>query len=377
MQPLTSPPRDSLTAAQVTTLLQDAAGVTVDYGADLLDSSNVLLDDLSPDLSGGEVDRDCYATVHGTCKLSLSRALTWGRDRVRPWMTLNAGAVSARWNLGVYILTSPDTPVGETPQTWSATGYDLLYLLGQQITDAMQYAKGANVLTSVQAAVTAAGVASPVLLDGTASAKTLAADMTFIPTSSSVPTYLDVINALLKAVAYRGMWADQDGNLRSEPYLAPALRAPEWTFTADDVFTSLLGVSRTVSQDLWPVPNWWRFVQQGLTTAPSEGAGQYTVTTADTDPTSAASLGYTKAKWSWLNAADQASLQAQGDAVVATDRQVTKTYQATVSPFPAFGHMDVYQVTDTAAGGPLKVLNHQWTLPLDGTDATVTLDVIA
>lgn len=376
MQPLTAPPRDALTATQVTTLLQDAASVTVGWGLELLDSTNALLADISADCAGGEVDRDCYATVHGSCKLQVSRPLQWGAARVRPYMTLTTGSLSARWNLGVFILTTPDSPVGETPQTWDATGYDLLYLLAQPIRDAVQYPAGSNVLTSVQQVIAAAGVSSPVLLDGTATGSTLSADMTWIPASNKVPTYLDVVNALLQTVAYRGMWADEDGTLRSEPYLSPALRAVEWTWYADDEFRSLIAASRTVSQDLWPVPNWWRFVQNGLTKAPAEGAGQYTYQTPDSDPTSAAALGYVKAKWTWLDAATQTDLQAQGDAIVQADRQVTMTYKTNVSAFPAFGHMDVYQVVDPAAGGSYKVLGHSWALPLDGSDCAVQWDVI-
>lgn len=117
MQPLTAPPREHLTAEQVRDLLTGDE-VTVSAGLELLDSRNQFVADLSDDLASGKVSHDGRATVHGSCSLQIQRPLAWGRDRVLVYMTLSNAAVSARFNLGVYVLTTPQDKRGETPSTF-------------------------------------------------------------------------------------------------------------------------------------------------------------------------------------------------------------------------------------------------------------------
>lgn len=373
--PVTNVTTWPLTAAQIGVL--QAPVLEVDFGVETLDSNDVVTGDITADVVTGEVDRDNYATVHGTCKLDIVRALQWGAVRVRPYMVLQANGLAFRWNLGVYILTTPDRPVGESPATYSATGYDKLYLLGQLIGDTYSVAAGTDVLTAVAAAITSSGVGGQVNIDGTAAGKTLASDLVWPLDEQNQATWLRVINDLLATIGYRGMYADRDGALRAEPYVTPADRSPLWAFDADDELLSLVGFDRTETQDLWPVPNWWRFIQRGLATAPTEGAGQYTVATADDDPTSAASLGYTKRSVVFLDAADQDSLVAQGNQQVATDRQVTQTLDITTAPFPIAWHFDVYTYADSQLGGEVKVQSASWTLPLDGSDMTHKWEVVS
>ena len=106
MQILNAAPRAAFTTAQVTALLV-APDLSVDFGCELLDASLNLVSDISADVAGGTVHRDNYANVHGTLDLTISRALAWGRDRVRPFMLLSsatAGVTRCRFNLGVYLL---------------------------------------------------------------------------------------------------------------------------------------------------------------------------------------------------------------------------------------------------------------------------------
>ncbi|MDN4174739.1 hypothetical protein QWY28_17390 [Nocardioides sp. SOB77] len=128
MKPLVAPPRDHLDIADVRRLLT-ADAVTITSGLELLDTSNQVIGDISDDLVGGSVSWDNRAAVHGTCRLSIQRELAWGRDRVRPYMTLDDGRTNARFNLGVFVLMTPDEERGEEPITYEVTGYDLLSLL--------------------------------------------------------------------------------------------------------------------------------------------------------------------------------------------------------------------------------------------------------
>ncbi|GAW50620.1 MULTISPECIES: hypothetical protein [unclassified Nocardioides] len=128
MQSLTAAPRDGLTSAQVMKLLT-GDGVEISAGLELLDTQNRFVDDISDALveDGSSVSHNGRASaVHGTCSLVIQQALAWGRDRVRPYMVLSNAAVSARFNLGVYVLTTPQTKRGEEPVTYDVDGFDLL-----------------------------------------------------------------------------------------------------------------------------------------------------------------------------------------------------------------------------------------------------------
>jgi len=95
VQILNAAPRDAFTVAQITALLQSPA-LQVDFGCELLDGNDLFLSDISADVvaAGSEVDRSNYATIHGTCKLDISRALQWGRS---PGPPVPGTDVADRW----------------------------------------------------------------------------------------------------------------------------------------------------------------------------------------------------------------------------------------------------------------------------------------
>ena len=183
MQPLTADPRSSYTVAQIQNLIA-ASSLTVDYGVELLDASLNLVSDISSDVTTGSVKRDNTAVVHGTVDLTLSRQLAWGKDRIRPYMLLSspdAGVSKCRFNQGVFLLTTPTTPLRESPITYSVTGMDQLTLLQDNIGDTYAVSLGTNVITAVKTALTAAGITAPVLIDTTANASVLASVLYLLP----------------------------------------------------------------------------------------------------------------------------------------------------------------------------------------------------
>lgn len=366
MQPLA---RDGLSADAVRALLAGDS-LTVSAGLELLDSSNRLVEDISDDLTRGSVSRNCYGAVHGSCRLQITRALTWGKDRVRPYMTVSDGAISARFNLGVYVLTTPTTRRGEEPTTYDVDGYDVLHLLQDGPGDTYVVTAGTTYLQAVRDVVTASGVGATVRLDGTRQDTTVPATMVWALTADG-PSWLDIINDLLAAIGYDRVSADWDGVLRSGPFADPATRPVEWTFDTADDATNIVGENRTLTEDVWSGPNKWRFVRSRMATTPVEGDGLYTVTNQSDGPTSIDSLGRTRIKVVFLDAADQATFVAQGNKIVAEDRQVTRTFDLNVDPLPALWHRDVVQLVD--AGASDKSVIAAWTLNLDGSQGTVDL----
>lgn len=380
MQRATAAPREHLTDAAVSALLH-ADTLKVSAGCELLSSALVPLEDVSDDLAGGTVERNMDATIHGTCRLLLSRELAWGTALVRPYMILSDEVTTARFNLGVFCMVTPEQKVGDSLPLFEVTGYDRLYLLAREVGDSYSVPAGTSYLTAVRDAITAAGL-SGVLLDGSASAKTL-------PTAQVWPlvnanfgtdgrrdqdtavTWLQIVNDLLGAINYRGVYCDENGLFRSEPYATPSARAVEFTFDTD-ALRSIVGQERSRLLDQWRSPNRWVFIQQNVPgdppPQPVEGAGVYTVNNVSDGPSSQTGRGLVWAKVVKVDAADQPSLVALGDRIVADDRRVTTAYTVTTGPVPLAGHYDVLTYADTALGGPAKVQAVSWSLDLLGSD---------
>lgn len=378
MQPLTGAPRDGLTAAAVSTLLE-APGVAVDFGAELLAADLTFVEDISDDLAGGSVGRNMNATIHGTCQIQLSRELTWGVDLVRLYMVLSDSTTVARWNVGVFALVTPDRKVGETPETFDVQGYDRLMLLNRHVGADYTVAAGTTYRAALLQAFADAGL-SGVLIEGSAADDTLPATKTWPlvgknqadPDQTNSPvTWLRVVNDLLRAINFRGVYANQDGVFVCEGYKAPATRAPEWTFDADDVDT-IVGEDRVLFEDVWATPNRWVFRQTNRPSgapAATEGDGIYTVNNVSDGPTSQNSRGLVWADVIDFEAASQAKLVELGDRRVAADLRVTSVLQVSTGPFPGAGHADVFTYRDDAIG-ERKVVATEWDMDLAGGDVS-------
>jgi len=374
MQGLTQSPRDAFTAAQIRSLITGDS-LEVSAGLELLDSSNNFVEDISDDLDGGEISRSNFADVHGTCKLDIVRELAWGKDRVRPYMTLANDLISARFNLGVFVLTTPETSRIDNVITYEAQGFDLLYLLQSGPSDTYVATSGTTYLTAVQDVLTVSGVGVGLQLDGTGSATTLPVTMVWTLNPDAETSWLSIINDLLGAINYRGLWANENGVFTSSPYAAPSTRAIEWTFDTSISTANIVGQERTLTSDVWAAKNWWRFVRKAMTVKPIEGAGIYTVTTASTGRPSISALGRTiKAPVQFLDAADQTSLVAQGDKIVANNQAISRSFTIEVDPLPIASHFDIVELID--AGFTDKCQVTSWTLPLDGSQGTWNLESV-
>jgi len=379
MQPLTAPPRDDLTADQVKALLTGPR-MQVSSGLELLDASLNLVEDISADMQSWTVKRSMTpdVVVHGQLDLTISRELAWGRDRVRPFMTLSNAGVSARFNLGVYMATStPTNDAGETPRTWKVSCSDQLYLLQNYVEDSYQFDSGTVVLDAIRDLLTDAGWTAPVLLDSTAAGKTLDSPMSFLVTESDTPTFIAILNSLLAAIAYQAAWCDWDGALRSGPIVAPENRPSEWDFLVGDIRRGVVSGDRNSAAELWNAPNYRKFVRKGLTTAPADGSGSTVRENEDVGLSSQASVErVVRAPVQFVDAVDQDALEAQADAIQAAGLRATETLTAKTSPFPLAWHLDVVTWQDAVLGNR-KAQSTQLQLDSKGSDMTYVLQSVS
>lgn len=381
MQPLLDGPRRNLTETQVKGLLQSHSSIQITYGADGLDGTFQFQADLSPYLSGGEVASDVTSTVQRVCSLNLDSDMTssgWSylSGFVKPYMTITdlATGISGRFNLGVYTLTTPSRPMvpTSTPQTLSFQGYDLMYLLRQEVGDSYEVPAGTD---PAQAAATVIGLAVPeveVLTVG--STTTLPNQLTWPFNPAQPVTFLDIVNVLLASIGYREVWVDWEGRFRIEPFIDLQQESFEWTFdmNADD---NIVASESTQDIDVYDVPNWWRFVMADLTDTPVEGVSQFTWTdSSPANPGSTANRGRLIRYIEEVTAASYDDLTTYGQRVIARSMSPGETFTVKTQPFPLAWHMDVIHFLSPALsaalpatpGGTRRVVSVTWKLSLDG-----------
>lgn len=389
MQGFNDPPRAGFSRQNMLDLLGWTPGTGYDIGMEGLDVNNNPVTDLSSFLSadpGSKISRKCSDEIQGTIQFSTEYNHNWGIDRVRPYMLLyNSRFVPngpARFDLGIYTVTTPGQPLGDTTPIYQVTGYDMIYLLTSVIGDTYSVGAGTLYFQAINAAIGLATNGMPFIanFDSTKSTSVLPNDRTWPLAGDSAGTrWLDVINALLAEINYRPLWVDQNGTFRSEPDIDPATRSIEFIFGAGDTKTSRQldpnwlyhGIvstdNRSLTRDTWNTPNRWKFIQSDLNFEPIEGSGQYTVNNFTVGPASQAAVGRViQGPVQYLQASAQSDLVAQGDKIVDADVYPTETISFRSAVLPIAGHYDVVQLLDSTLPGDekRKLIIQEWELPL-------------
>jgi hypothetical protein len=359
----------ALSAAQVLALVQNSPALDVSSGVELLDVTLAVLADLTGSFEDGTVSRDSYATLHGTASLLLAQELDWGTAILRPYMSLSDGTTSARFNLGAYLTSSPETEMANQPIPHQIEGFDILHWLNTPVGGPYVVAAGTGYLAAAEAILLAQGIQA-YTIDQTQAGQVLPSPKTWALDQNT--TWLNVVNDLLAAVGYLGVWSDWDGRLRMTPYIPPTTRGPEWLYTTDQA-TSMLAPDRKVKRDYFQAPNRWVFYwsQDPSGAQPVEGAGIYTYVNQASGPTSVAARGRViTAPPLQVDAVDQASLVAQAQALIDADLRLGTTFEIGTAPNPLHWHFDRVTLADPAVGPLTECLVNKWTLPIKGGDMT-------
>lgn len=381
MQTLNADPRDAFTVAQIEALLL-SENIEVDTGLELLDLDLTLIEDISQHLAdGGSIKYDLNNRIHRTCSLELTTAISWGTQLVRPYLVLSGAGISdVRFNLGVFMLTTPVREIGRVPTTYAVQGFDRVMLLDREVGADYSVLSGTTYRQALLDAFSAAGL-SGVYIEGSAADNTLPATKSWPlvandesdPDQTDTPaTWLRVVNDLLQAINFRGVWCDADGTYQCVAYQDPSSRAPEFVFDADDEHTTIVGDDREQHEDIWQTPNKWVFRWKNGGTG-IEGDGIYTVDLNNVDasnPLAQINRGLYWTKVVDYDAASQAKLEELGDRYVDADLRHTSVMKVGTGTFPPAGHADVYTYADTRVGIAQKVQAVQWELSLDGSMMT-------
>lgn len=374
MQSPNDGPRARYTYDQVRYLIEQSSSFNATQGLELLDQDLNILDDISDALTTASVARNAYANLHATLSFTIESPLSWGSAIVRPYMEITAPTSTTdplntmRFYLGAYVTDTPEEDMSLDVSSWDATGYDILSLLDDSIGDGYSIDAGESYLARVEDILLNRGF-SQYIIDPDAIA-------TLLPTAKSYTvddnvTWLTVVNDLLAAVGYAGIWSDHNGVLRAQLYRSPAARGPEWQMT-DDPAVTLLTQRRKRRRDFYDAPNHWVIYQQNSTEteqASNANGLRYEFTNDTIGETSVeARGGRVITKVLGVDAADAASLQAQAQRTIDADMQIPTTITIDTAPFPLAWHFDRIEVSDARLGATLQILASAWTLNLDGSD---------
>jgi hypothetical protein len=276
-------------------------------------------------------------------------------------------------------VSTPAQSLAQQPVTYAVEGYDLLLRLHQVVGDAYSVPAGAAYLDTIEQILINQGYLL-YIIDRTSAAKLTPSARTWAFDESI--TWLSVVNDLLAAVGYMGIWSDWNGYLRATPYVLPVSRAPEWVYD-DDPATTMLSTDRAVTRDFFNSPNKWVFYRSNLSDgdAPVEGNGIYTYVNQSTGDTSIdARDGLIITKPLAVDVADQASLVAAAQITISADMDIPTTIQVKTSPNPLHWHFDRLFIADADSPVPFgDVQCTSWTLalPPDTSDMQLSLSVIS
>lgn len=368
MQLPTAIPREELTAAEVVAVIRDTPAVRTSSGLEVIDMNLLMLEDLTDWFGGGRVTRGSYDTLHAKADLKLETELDWGGVLLRPYMLWHRfDGEPIRFNLGAYYPVVPGYDVEELPQIYAMEGFDILDLLSDPVGESYSVSEGVSYVAAVEQILTELGYQRFTISSEYASL-TLPSTRTWVIDPNL--TWLTIVNDLLNAIGYEGIWSDWDGRLVSNPYRAPRERASEWVYDAD-ILTSMITRKRRLETDFYRAPNRWVFYRTNNVDGdpPIEGNGVYTFINQATGPTSLeARRGRVVSRVEGLEAADHDALVRQAEQKIAEDMLPQTRIPVQTAPNPLHWHFDRCTIADPNVGPVYEVLDTRWILPLDGTD---------
>jgi hypothetical protein len=406
----------------------------LDVGAEILNPDLTVAQDISEavDNTSGDVHWLGSARIHRdvSINLALSTELAWGNTLLRVYriVTDQATGLTARRNRGVFVLTAAPRPLGTrvfNPASrlfdqfaFTVTGQDRLALLNREVgySYVQPMLDGGDPVTVVQAIAnvyTACGITG-YLIDGSRATAVLPNDMAWplVPAddSSSTPlgaptdpqlvaasgtgatTWLDILNDLNALITYQPTYCDESGYLRHMPYIDPATATPVDVFDVDEQ-GNIIDPDRTITRDLWAVPNQWIGIWANI---PADGSGNpQTPTTAnggvyvaqndDDGPSSVTALGGVPAglrpKQFQVQAATSDDVAAQIEAQKASDMRTVTTISLQTTPYVAASHFDVFTYRDGGGLPPdlapeVQVRAAEWTENFDNSNTEWTWETV-
>jgi hypothetical protein len=220
---------------------------------ELLTATGIKIRDLD-NVLGGSIANDFTAEIKRTAKFLIldDGSINYLSQRIRPWAgIMMPDGKFQEWPMGVFLLTSPKRSVDISGTVVrDVEAYDQTMVLMDDVVPGRYYV-GPNV--EYTAAVSEL-LANTMGVQGYSIVSSNTRTIAALEWEPGTPK-AQIINDLLTAINYEGLWFDSNGTARAAPYVSPADRSAEFTYQTDDVSTILPDAE--VDVDYYKVPNRW------------------------------------------------------------------------------------------------------------------------
>lgn len=301
---------------------------------ELLNSSNAKIGDLTNILSCS-IDHDAEAEVKRTAKFTVrdDGSINYLSNRIKPWARIKMpDGGYAEWPLGVFLLTSPNRKIDVAGVlTRDVDAYDQA-LVCQDDNVSTRYYVANNYLYTDAINELLAGITGLGGYSITTSTLRLPAALEWDPGT----TKFKIINDLLAAINYTGLWFDGAGVARATPYVSPAAAASAYTYATDAFSVVVPEAEQTI--DIYGVPNRWVL----LVSTPDRPTLRSVIT--NTNPlsaTSTVSRGRTITKVVLDDAVNQTTLDARAAKMMELDSLAYSVYHWQTGLMPVHEYLDI------------------------------------
>lgn len=218
---------------------------------ELLSESGGLVMDLGTAVAG-QIRLNLDATVRGGGQVQIIETdelarVDWLHCLIRPVWRCTAEGQEYETGFGVYIPVVAERAETDTTAKLQLRLLDRTSLLDEPCPDYVTVPAGANAVNTARNLLLANARGVP--LSVTDSSHVLGSSMTWQPGTP----YRQIVNEILRVAGYAAVWADRDGVIVVEPYVAPASRPVAYEFAYGETSIMSAGMSR-VSKE-FDVPN--------------------------------------------------------------------------------------------------------------------------
>jgi hypothetical protein len=372
-EPLPYEAGDELTDTQLYDLIHRSQPISSTAGAELLDSDDHVVMDLSDYLVGGTVQYRAADAVTRTCQIQLQYALDWAaKPRIRLFQVLsgwvNGTLLSKRIDRGVYIVVAvPRIRPGETPITYEVSGFSKEHLLQSYTARSYQIEPSVGYIGAVTQLLVDAGYTGGKLIAASTEIEALTTPEHMVWLADTDTRWYTLIADVLLKAGMVAIYADEQGRLCSQPNMSLATAPIRWYLDTDDDATNIVRERELTIDEFSGDVNYRVYVNTDWaeTAAPTEGDGYYTID--DSGGGTAIPRRYE------ISAADQATLESLAAQSYSEEKARGNSVRYTTTCWPQLLHLSVVQVHDRELGGTIKGRISEATIPLSITDGSVVL----
>lgn len=338
---------------------------TIDFEFDVFNKDNTMIGSLQS--AKGSITFDSTCEIMGTIAVDyieedfLKGLAEW---RLRPAFKLLSPKGWLKFNLGIYIMSTPSVRGDSGVRHCSAAGYDFCEILKEDKVTERYYVAANSLYTQVAGTLIAdAGIKR---INIASSDKRTPVELEW---QAGTP-YITIVNELLASINYEPIHFDLNGYACSKAYVAPELRPTEYVYQTNE--DSLIFEGTSILKDTFNKPN--VFVRYTKNPDGVELKAEY-VNNAISSPISVVNRGRRIVDIDTVNdIADQATLNDYTKRIAIENSQVYETITLSTALMPHHFYRDCLFIEHSKLDIGNKYIEYGWSLPLEvGGTMTHTL----